>query len=551
MKTPEEDSQFVFQPITPSVDSQDSPPSADAVFPAFRSVGQELGVEHIYSNGTSEKQLMTESTGGGAGWLDIDQDGGLDLFLPQGGSPDATDKSVRDPDVLFRQLPDGSFVNVARLAGLACQEYGQGVAVGDYNNDGFSDLLITNVGANWLLTNNGDGTFTHQSDSVIADAQLWSSSAAWGDVDHDGDIDLYVCNYAKYDPYNPIKCEDELGQPTVCHPRNTPPEPDHFFLNNADGTFTQSEQQLNLFGEGNRGLGVVIADLDRNGWQDIYVANDTTANFVFLNDGEARFQESALGFGGAVSAQGKTQASMGIAVGDYDGNGYLDLCLTHFSGEPNTLYQNLGMGGLNDVSALTGLRSLTLSKLAFGAVMHDFDGNGRQEMMFANGHIDPLHPDGDGYEIEPQLVTWTGSRWVEWTPQTGGPFSGKAVGRGLALADFDSDGDMDAYISNQNSPGQLLENTSQCGPVLRLRLVGTQSVRDGTGAVVSVLQNGVELPPVELINGYSFASAHENVVCVTLPETGTATVTVTWPSGVTDRSFVQPAPYVMTVVEGR
>lgn len=549
---PDADAGFVFQPITPVADrADDRADQADVVFPSFRSVGDARGVRHVYSNGTSVRQLMTESTGGGVGWLDFDQDGRLDLFLPQGGPPDAVDISVRDPDVLFRQLPDGSFAEVAGICGVASRQYGQGVAVADFNNDGFADLLVTNVGTNWLFANNGDGTFSREHSSAISVASLWSSSAAWGDVDHDGDVDLYVCNYAKYDPYDPIECRDESGQPTVCHPRNTPPEPDHFFLNNGDGTFTQAEQRLNLFGEGNRGLGVVIADLDRNGWQDIYVANDTTANFVFLNDGQAKFQESALGFGGAVSAQGKTQASMGIAVGDYDGNGYLDLCLTHFSGEPNTLYQNLGMGGLNDVSALTGLRSMTLSKLAFGAVMHDFDGNGLQEMMFANGHIDPLHPDGDGYEIEPQLVTWTGTRWVEWTPQTGGPFSGKAVGRGLALADFDADGDMDAYISNQNSPGQLLENTSQCGPVLRLRLVGTQSVRDGTGAIVTVRQNGQDLPPVELINGYSFASAHENVVCVTLPESTTAHVTVTWTSGTEDAFVVEPANRTVTVVEGR
>lgn len=548
------DGGFVFQPITPAPPTGQDATGTDAAetaFPSFRNVGPQRGVVHVYDNGTTVRQLMTESTGGGAGWLDFDLDGRPDLFLPQAGRPDVGKASEREPDVLFRQRVDGSFREVAAVSGIACHEYGQGAAVGDYNNDGFPDLLITNVGANWLLTNNGDGTFTHEVRSVIAVPQLWSSSAAWGDVDHDGDVDLYVCNYAQYDPYNPIKCEDDAGQPTVCHPRNTPPEPDHFFLNNGDGTFTQAEQRLNLFGEGNRGLGVVIADLDRNGWQDIYVANDTTSNFVFLNDGQAKFQESALGFGGAVSAQGKSQASMGIAVGDYDRNGYLDLCLTHFSGESNTLYQNLGQGGLNDVSAITGLRSLTLSKLAFGAVMHDFDGNGSQEMIFANGHIDPLHPDGDGYEIAPQLVTWNGSRWMEWTPQTDGPFSGRAVGRGLALADFDGDGDTDVYLSNQNSPGQLLENTSDCGPVLRLRLIGTTAPRDGTGAVVTVQQDNEELPPVELINGYSFASAHENIVCITLPDDAPVTGTIRWTSG-HSQSFTADSPRsVITLIEGR
>jgi len=209
------------------------------------------------------------------------------------------------------------------------------------------------------------------------------------------------------------------------------------------------------------------------------------------------------------------------------------------------------MGGLNDVSAITGLRSLTLSKLAFGAVMHDFDGNGSQEMIFANGHIDPLHPDGDGYEIAPQLVTWNGSRWVEWGPQTDGPFFGRAVGRGLALADFDGDGDTDAYLSNQNSPGQLLENTSDCGPVLRLRLIGTAAARDGTGAVVTVRQGDEELPPVELINGYSFASAHENVVCVTLPQDAPFVGSVRWTSGLEQTFAGESAQSLLTLIEGR
>lgn len=547
--------EFIFEPIRP-VDSDGEPgPSTSRAtpdFPVFRNIAAAAGVVHVYDNGTTVKQLMTDSTGGGAGWLDFDLDTLPDLYLPQGGAADAQDTLLREPDSLYRQTASSEFYDVAAMAGVECREYGQGIGVADFNNDGFPDLLVTNVGENWLLINNGDGTFSRDVDSAISTARLWSSSCAWGDVDHDGDVDVYVCNYAKYDPYDPIECKDEEGVDTVCHPRHTPPEPDHFFLNNGDGQFTRADRECQLFGDGNRGLGVVIADLDRNGWQDIYVANDTTANFVFLNNGEADFQESALGFGGAVSAQGRTQASMGIAVGDYDGNGFLDICLTHFSGEPNTLYQNLGGGGLNDVSALTGLRSLTLSKLAFGAVMHDFDANGRQEMIFANGHIDPLHPDGDGYEIEPQMLTWTGERWIEWAPVTDGPFSFKAVGRGVALADFDTDGDTDLYIANQNSPGLLLTNESVCGPQVRLRLIGTNSPRDGTGAVVSLMQGDVKLPDVELINGYSFASAHENVLTQAVPSADEPLKgTVAWTSGRMQTITLMPSTATVTIIEGR
>ena len=366
-------------------------------FPRFEDAAAEVGIEHIYDNGTTDAQLMIESTGGGAGWIDFDLDQAWDLHLTQGGAAAPTDPQSRPSDALLRQRPDGRFYEVTTLAGCVSREYGQGTASTDVNNDGFPDLFVTNVGRNRLFLNNGDGTFTESDDPAISEAAVWSTTAVFGDVDLDGDDDLYVCNYADYDPYAPQECLDEAGRRSVCHPRNVPDTKDHFYLNLGDGRFRECAAESGLTGDENRALCAVILDLNEDGIPDIYVGNDTTANYLFLNDGTGHFRENALALGGAVSGTGASQASMGIGVGDYDGNGRLDLCLTHFTGEYNTLYQNNGAGVLRDVTALTGLRPLTLPKLAFGVVMHDFNGDRRQDLLFANGHIDPLHPDGDGY----------------------------------------------------------------------------------------------------------------------------------------------------------
>ena len=497
----------------------------------FENAAQSLGVSFTYDNGTTPKQLMVESTGAGCGWLDYDRDGWIDLYFCQGGAPDAADPSSRPMDELYRNFEGLEFVSVSRSLGVAEHEYGQGVAAGDFNNDGFADLYVTNVGQNHCYVNQGDGTFRDATEVAGMTWIGWSSSSAWGDLDRDGDLDLYVCRYGEYDPYRPLPCLTKKGVHGICHPMHIDHTPDECYENLGDGSFRPVAQEWGLFGLGNQALGVVIADLTEDGWPDVYVANDTTPNFLFVNQRDGTFKDAAMIMGCAVSMTGAPQASMGVGFGDYDQNGHLDLCLTHFTGEWNTLYSNLGLQGFHDVSPITGLRELTMPKLGFGTVMHDFNSDRRMELFFANGHVDPLNSDGDGYEMSPQLLFFDGQRWTDQSAEAGNYFAGKYVGRGVAAGDFDRDGDTDLAVVHQNSPAAILRNDSDSGHWLRLAFSCSRSNRDGVGTRVIVRQ-GLKSLVGELAGGTSYASAHELALHFGLGDNREACqLEVRWPSG--------------------
>ena len=499
--------------------------------PRFVNVAELSGIQFVYENGASPKALMVEATGAGCGWLDFDRDGWLDIHFAQGGVPDATDPRSRPPDRLFRNVDGEMFVDVTARSGIDDREYGQGTAVGDFDNDGFDDLLITNVGQNQFYKNQGDGTFQDATETAQLTWRGWSSSAAWADLDRDGDLDLYVCHYVDYDPYHPVPCLNKEGIPSICHPRNAEPTPDECFENLGDGTFRPVAREWGLFGPGNRALGVVVADFSDDGWPDIYVANDTTANFLFINQKGQGFKESAVLLGAAVSMTGGAQASMGIAVNDYDRDGLLDIYLTHFTGEWNTLYRNQGPEGFQDVSPLNGMRDLTLPKLGFGTVMEDFDSDGRMDVFVTNGHIDPQHSDGEGYEMSPQLMTYDRGRWTDRSSTAGDFFRGKYVGRGVAAGDFDRDGDTDLAVGHQNSPAAILRNDSDSGHWLRLKFVCARSNRNGLGTRV-VVRQGDQRWVGELVGGASYASANEPVLVFGLGDHDTqCTLEIRWPTG--------------------
>ncbi|MBX3444038.1 MAG: CRTAC1 family protein [Planctomyces sp.] len=551
VETPSDSSRdFGFKPAQGRRAANDGPPTSIGAAPRFVDVAAERGIKHVYDNGASPRALMVESTGGGAGWFDFDRDGLLDLMLTQGGRPDAPPNEARPPDACYRQLPGGTFVDVAALAGVGDRGFGHGVAIGDVDNDGFDDLFIANSGRSSLYLNQGDGTFVLASEMLEGKRDVWSSTAAWGDVNKDGLLDLYVCNYAIYDPYRPVECRDKDGNPAICHPRNVEPEPDEFFQNSGDGRLVESSQLMGLFGPGNKALGVVIADLDGDDWPDIYVANDTTANFVFINRAGTSFRESAVVLGGAYSATGEPQASMGIAFGDYDRNGYPDLCLTHFTGEHYTLYQNLGPQGLQDVSARTRMREATLPKLGFGTVMQDFNRNGRMDLLFANGHIDPKFEESEGYEMRPQLMAWDGQRWHDVSSTAGEYFQRKSVGRAVATADFDGDGALDVCIVHHNSPTALLRNESEAGRGVSVGLIGVHSNRSGINAKVSV-RFGEQQLTSELAGGTSYAASHQRRLFFGLGDwTGPLEISVQWPSGVVDAAALDGPDQAVTILEG-
>ena len=509
--------------------TKDSAISDVAVNVRLRDVAQNLGLAHEYQNGASGKLLMVESIGGGCGWLDFDRDGQLDACFDQGGDPAATSPDQRLADQLFQQI-EGRFVPVDVEFGINDREYGQGMAIGDYDDDGFDDIYITNVGQNSLWRNLGDGTFENVTEETGVGDSRWSSSAAWADLDRDGDLDLYVCNYLKYDPYDPLHCEKD-NRPALCHPRQLPAWPDECYRNRGDGTFEPIAKEWGLFGPGNKALGVAILDFNQDSWPDIYVANDTTANFLFLNQQGKGFKESALRLGGALNGEGAAQASMGVAIGDYDANGLPDVFLTHFTGESNTLFQNQGEYGLHDVSNQTGIREASWTRLGFGTVMQDLDLDGQQELFSANGHIDENNADGDGYRQKPQLLSFNGKRWSEISPSSGSYFEKELVGRGVALGDFDADGRPDLLIGHQNSPAALLQNESDAGHWLKMSFIGRTSNRRGVGCSISV-NLGEKQIVQQLAGGTSFASAHEPALFVGLGnQAKPVTLTVTWPGG--------------------
>jgi hypothetical protein len=500
--------------------------------PRFDDVRADAGLDFTYENGANGNVLMVEATGGGGGWLDLDGDRHWDLYLVQGGNPAAPPGDRQPNDRLFRNRGDGSYVDVTDQAGIKEFEYGQGVAVGDFNGDGFDDLYVTTIRGNSLLRNQGDGTFENvTAQAGVADGR-WSTSAAWGDLDRDGLLELYVCNYLQYDARNPRLCFNRDKKPAMCHPRNLEHWPDECYWNRGDGTFAPQSNDRGLFGPGNKALGVAIADFNNDAWPDVYVANDTTANFMFVNDQAGHFKENGLVLGCALSADGLAQASMGLGMGDYDHDGWLDLYSTHYTLEYNTLYRNLGPAGFQDVTALVGLVQPTWPKLGFGAVMADFNLDGQEEILVANGHVDPTDPyEHTEFEMEPQLFTFAGEQFVDCGARAGDYFKSKVVGRAVALCDDDSDGDLDVLVVHQNAPAALLRNRSDRGHWLSLSFVGRHSNRRGIGVRATVRQESTVLIR-ELAGGTSYCASHQPVLVFGLgANESDCTVDVRWPDG--------------------
>ncbi len=541
---------FEFRP-NPVVAGSGPAEDVAITFPRFSDVATAAGIDFTYENGASPKALMVESTGGGCAWLDFDRDERWDLYLPQGGAPDALDELARPPDYLYRNRGGARFEPAQIHARIDEHGYGQGVAVGDLDDDGFDDLYVTNVGGNRLYRNLGDGTFEDITSDAGVVVGLWSTSAAWGDLDGDLDLDLYVCNYTVYDPYHPFPCVDREGAPTICHPQRVEPEPDHCCENLGDGRFREVSRDWGLFGPGNKGLGVVIADLTDDGRADVFVANDTTANFLFVRQDAGGYRESAIMLGTAFGALGETMANMGVGLADYDGNGHPDLYITHFTSETNTLYQNLGAEGFRDASTLTGMRDLTLPKLGFGTVMGDLNADGHCDIVVANGHIDPRNTDGDGYEMSPQIFSYDGAKWRDGGAEAGPYFVRRCVGRGLASADFDRDGDLDLAVVHQNSPMALLRNDSEQGRWLIATFAGITSNRRGIG-VKAVLRCGDQTLVQQLAGGTSYLVTHQPLLAFGLADSAApCELELTWPSGRREIIPIASLNVAIEIREGR
>ena len=498
----------------------------------FSEVQSELGLNFTYRTGSTGQFLMVESIGGGGGWLDYDRDGEWDLYLCQGGDP--TDRAASQPcDGLFRQQPGRGFRDVTTATRVSRRAYGQGISVADFDDDGFDDLFVANYGPNSLWRNSGDGTFEDVAAEAGVDDRHWSTSTAWGDLDGDGDLDLYVANYADYDVLNPRICTGCAGVRSVCDPLEVGFQSDVCYENLGDGQFRDVTTAWGFDGTEDRSLGVVILDFDDNGRADVFVANDVTANFLYLNHGPADFRESGVVAGVAMNTAGDYQASMGVAVGDYDADGRADLYCTHFTDDSNTLYRNLGAGSFEDVTRFVGLHQPTLPYLAFGTVFDDFNSDGRLDVVIANGHIADWRSQGEKWKMRPQMFTWTGTEFVELHAEIGPYFGVDWLGRAIAKADYDRDGDMDLLVVHQDDPTVLFKERLgsrgvAAGQLYRPALESPWHRRasDRAASAGRAVQTGW------LAGGTSYCAAHEPTVHFGLGDLeGPCELTVDWPSG--------------------
>ncbi|MEM7051095.1 MAG: CRTAC1 family protein [Acidobacteriota bacterium] len=451
-----------------------APPTAAQGEGSFREAA-DSGLAFVHTTGASGEFHFPEIAGSGGALIDFDGDGDLDVYLVQGTTlGSASPPSPRPSDRLFRNdlevLPDGSrrlrFVEVTNRAGLSkATGYGMGATSGDYDGDGDRDLYITNYGSNQLWRNRGDGTFEEVTQRAGADDPRWSVSAAFFDADGDGDLDLYIGNYVAFQLAKKVPCFDAAGKRDYCGPTSYPAEPDRLLRNRGDGTFEDITAEAGLSGAAGAALGVVATDFDHDGRTDLFVANDGSMNFLWMNRGGGRFAEEGLLRGCAVNADGRAEASMGVDAADFDRDGDEDLFITHLDGETNTLYLNDGDGQFLDRSTASGLANPSWKSTGFGTSWLDYDNDGHLDLMAVNGAVKAIAEQrqaGDPfpYRQPNQLFHNTGEgRFEDVSSSAGEVFGLSEVSRGALVGDLDNDGDSDVIITNAEGPARLLLNT--------------------------------------------------------------------------------------------
>ena len=518
----------------------------------FLDVTDLSGVAFTYRNGEEAGHFsIVESLGGGIALFDYDSDGDLDLFIPGGGEYGTNRDMYGLKPALYRNEGNWRFTEVTEESGLTVAPYySHGSAVVDYDNDGFPDLLITGYGGLLLYRNQGDGTFRETAEAVGLNDRLWSSTAAWGDVDRDGDPDLYVAHYADWSFDNHPFCKGPTpDQREVCPPRKFAPLPDVFYWNNGDGTFRDASREVGLRTDG-KGLGVLIADIDLDGAPDIYVCNDTTENFLYRNDGTGRFQEIGLISATSLNDAGTPDGSMGADLGDYNLDGLPDIWVANFERESFGLYRNEGDCMFTHVSQSTGVTAVGGIYVGWGTVFFDFDRDGDEDIFSSNGHV-VRYPQNAPLRQTPLLLeNHDGTRFVNVADAAGDYTDSPHMGRGVAVGDVDNDGDLDLVISHINEPVALLSNESEnSNQWIALRLVGTQSSRDPVGAVVRMeTTSGIQIRQVK--GGTSYASSSDPRIFFGLKETDTILrLEIHWPSGFKQTLSGEPANRSLTMIE--
>lgn len=544
-----------------------------------------------FTVGTPAKDYIIEGPGAGSAILDYDNDGWMDIYLVNGSTIAALKGRAAHPKAaLYRNNGNGTFSNVTEKAGVANEGWGMGVCTGDYDNDGRTDLFVTNFGKNRLYRNNGDGTFTDVAAKAGVALGGWSSGCAFGDYDGDGRLDLFVSGYIEFDvdkPPPPASGEmpaagakpaekdteasgmgatytvgasycQYRGQRVMCGPRGLKGAPDHLFRNNGDGTFSDVSEKAGVDDKaGYYGFGVAWVDIDDDGRLDLAVANDSTPSYLYRNRGDGTFEDISYPSGTALNENGREQAGMGIAIGDYDGDGRPDIHRTNFSDDSNVLYHNDGDGNFTDLTFQTGLGEVSIPFLGWGTAFLDYDNDGPLDLLVANGHIYPNVDQADwGTSFKQRLLLFRneGERFHDVGSSAGADFHLPRAARGLSVGDIDNDGDLDILLNNMDDAPTLLRNDGGSGHWLTIRLIGDVSKkcpRDATGSVVYCTVNGRRMRD-EVASGRSFNSQSDTRVHFGL---GKATkidkLEVRWANGATETVNIDRVDRIVTIEQGK
>jgi hypothetical protein len=527
--------------------------------PVFRDIASETGLRFVHTNGAAGKHYMPEIMGPGVALFDYDNDGDLDVYLIQGtalapgGKPGTGNRLFKN---LLSETGKLQFVDVTERAGVGHIGYGMGVAVGDYDNDGFLDLYVTNFGRNILYHNNGNGTFTDVTAQAGVEDSHWSTSAAWVDIDGDGWLDLFVCNYVDFTVAGNRACVSPSGEPDYCTPKAYRAVPSRLFRNLGNGRFEDISDAAGINRAYGPALGVVCRDLDEDGRLDIYVANDTAANLLWMNQGNVRFKEAGLDRGVAYAEDGRPKAGMGVAIGDVENNGGQALLVTNLTREGVTLFRGDGKGQFEDATAQFGLLQPTFGYTGFGAQLFDYDNDGFLDLFIANGAVtlpDSGQRTSSPYAERNQLFhNESGGKFRDVSAQAGAAFQIPGVSRGAALGDIDNDGAIDIVVANNNGPVQLLRNEiGKHAHWLALKLECPRLNRFAIGAKAALIGNGKQSPWRDVRADSSYLSANDLRVHFGLgAQSKVDAVLVRWPDGTLERFAGGNADRILTLRRG-
>jgi len=511
------------------------------------------GITWVHNNAHSPERYLPETVGAGCAFFDYDNDGWMDIYLVNSGASDFYKPTTPLRNALYQNNRNGTFTDVTDRAGVAGGNFGMGVAAGDYDGDGWQDLYITNYGRNILYRNNGNKTFTDATEKAGVSAPGWSTCAVWFDYDNDGKIDLFVSSFVFYDKsQNPLCTDSSLSRRYYCVPRVFKPMPSHLFRNNGNGTFTDVSKESGIADSPGKSFGAVATDVNNDGLMDLFVANDTVPNFLFINKGGGKFEEVGLASGVAYGESGRPRSGMGLDATDYDGDGWQDLFVANIDQEFFSLYHNQKDLTFTDEPGEIGPATQLLS--GWGLKFFDYDNDGDADLFLANGHPDDMvemRVPRVKYKEPLLLFENTGRALKNVSAQSGSVFTRDFSGRGMAVGDFDNDGDIDVLVSNNGEPPLLLRNEGgNRGHWLGLQLVATSSNSSAVGAMLTWQAGGVKRSRLK-IGGGSYLASHDPREVLGL---GSATkidsLEIHWPSGKVDKLTNLPIDAYIKVVEG-